>query len=213
MHDKSLPDAVDWRDKNVVTPVKNQGGVGQVAIYAAVASLESQQAIESGNLVALSEANVQQCCGNCTDVQSCFDYVKRNHGIDTEAGFPCSSQGCGFCAENVGATCSGSVNVKTGDELALQSAVATAGPVAVYIDASNLSFQFYSTGVYSEENCSTSFLDHAMVVVGYGEEAANEYWIAKNSWGVVWGEDGYVRMTRNKNNQCGIATSAVYPLV
>merc|ERR1712203_50265 len=105
-------------------------------------------------------------------------------------------------------------DVASGSEPDLQKAVATVGPVSVAIDASQYTFQLYSSGIYHDDNCSSQFLDHGVLAVGYGSAktgAIKDYWLVKNSWGTDWGMKGYIKMSRNNNN-CGIATSASYPV-
>ena len=121
-------------------------------------------------------------------------------------GWPSKSSLINFCL-------TGYVNLREGSELNLQLAVSTVGPISVAIDADHRNFQFYNSGVYDEPDCSSTDLDHAMLVVGYGVDQGIPYWIVKNSWGEDWGMEGYIMMSRFKKNQCGIASLASYPLM
>ena len=123
---------------------------------------------------------------------------------------------CQFKRANVGATCNGHVDIKKDSEDDLVNAVANIGPISVAIDASQSSFQFYDTGIYYEPNCSSEIihLDHGVAVVGYGSLGpGQDYYIVKNSWGQTWGQQGFILMSRNRSNNCGIASQGSYPLV
>lgn len=54
-----------------------------------------------------------------------------------------------------------------------------------------------------------------MIVVGYGltPKPPIQFYSVKNSWGTSWGEKGYIRMSRYRDNNCGIASFASYPIL
>lgn len=179
--------------------------------------------------MSLSEQNLVDCSkpfGNngCQGgyPELAFKYIKASGGIDTERSYPYAGydEACRHPYHQhhrlgmSGVTVGGFVQIPKDSELKLQEALATAGPIAVSIDASKGSFQFYKSGIYSEPSCQTHNPDHAVLVVGYGtDEYQQDYYIIKNSWGKSWGEHGYMRIARNHDNHCGVASSASYPIV
>ncbi|CAH2085098.1 unnamed protein product [Euphydryas editha] len=218
-----VPQHVDWRSEGAVTGVKDQGKCGSCWAFSATGALEGQHFRKTQSLVWLSEQNLIDCTlsynnSGCTRgfMNNAFMYIRENGGIDTETTYPYEAvvNKCRYDPNNAATSDVGFVNILKGDEEELKQVVATVGPVSVAVDASQESFQLYSSGVYYDSKCSSNNQTHAMLVVGYGRDiAGGDYWIVKNSWGLSWGELGYMQLARNRNNHCGIASSASYPLV
>uniref|UniRef100_A0A8C1JUH4 Cathepsin S, ortholog 2, tandem duplicate 2 n=1 Tax=Cyprinus carpio TaxID=7962 RepID=A0A8C1JUH4_CYPCA len=216
-----VPDSLDWREKGYVSSVKNQGACGSCWAFSAVGALEGQLMKTTGKLVDLSPQNLVDCSsgyGNkgCNGgwMTDAFQYVIDNGGIDSESSYPYKGvQGpCRYDPSQRAANCTKYYYVSEGDEEALKQAVANIGPISVAIDATRPQFVFYRSGVYNDPSCS-KIINHAVVVVGYGAIAGQDFWLVKNSWGTGFGDGGYIRMARNQNNMCGIASYASYPIM
>jgi len=212
-----VPDSIDWVTKGAVTPVKNQQRCGSCWAFSSTGSLEGALFVATGKLQSLSEEDLVQC-NSVTDhgcqgglIDNAFDWVQKN-GICSEASDPYTSGGgvTGTCNKTCKSimTITGHTDVPPKDEKSLKAAVSKQ-PVSVAIEADKRAFQLYRGGVLDNPACGTT-LDHGVLVVGYGTDSGKDYWKVKNSWGASWGENGYIRMIRDKD-QCGIATQPSYP--
>jgi len=144
-----------------------------------------------------------------------FEYVIAN-GLEGESdyGYAGLDGTCAYDASKVKANISDYAVVTPQSIDALKAAVAH-GPVSVAIQANQLVFQFYTSGVLSNTKCGNN-LDHGVAAVGYGTDSTTglDYWLVRNSWGSSWGEAGYIRLAITPGDGiCGILDDPSYPIV
>ncbi|KAG1652911.1 Dipeptidyl peptidase 1 [Nymphon striatum] len=90
------------------------------------------------------------------------------------------------------------------NEIAMKAALVKNGPIAVSFEVTP-DFMTYRSGIYHENNPNPKGFqatNHAVLAVGYGVDKATgtNYWIIKNSWGKTWGENGFFRIRRGKDD-------------
>mmetsp|Transcript_44133 Transcript_44133/g.59827 ORF Transcript_44133/g.59827 Transcript_44133/m.59827 type:complete len:138 (+) Transcript_44133:385-798(+) len=101
-------------------------------------------------------------------------------------------------------------HITPNDPASLKAAL-TSRPVSVAIESQSMTFNLYQSGVLNDPDCGT-YLDHAVLAVGFGIENDQEYYLVKNSWGTNWGENGYVKIAiQDGEGICGIQKDAAYP--
>jgi cathepsin L len=206
-----------------VNPINDELQCGSCWAFSAIGAQESEDFPKFGTLLVLSEQNLVDrdandagCDGGLpsTAYEWVIEHQAGQFSLASEYAYAARDQSCQFADHTPVSQIVGYASVLEADESDLQVQLARTGPVSAGIDASWTSFQLYQSGVYDEPRCGNGEddLDHGIVVIGYGTDGAAPFWIVRNSWGTGCGEKGYVRMSRNKNNQCGIATTAVIPI-
>jgi cathepsin F len=216
---KDAPDAFDWRDKGVVSGVKDQGKCGSCWAFSTVGNLEGVHAIKTGKLISFSEQQIvdcdhvgydQGCEGG--DMASALDYIKNTGGIECTSDYPYNAQDnkCTFDITKIVIDLKvihKIVNIAM-DEEEMKGFLYTNGPLAVGVNAYPL--LTYVSGIIDldTDECDPSDQNHAVTLVGYGTENGKDFWIVKNSWGAEWGEKGYFRIARGKGT-CGINIEVV----
>jgi KDEL-tailed cysteine endopeptidase len=219
----SAPAALDWRTKGAVTSVKDQGQCGSCWTFSATGAIEGAWAIAKGQLVDLSEQELVDCATGlaygshgCSGGQmdGAFKYAIEN-GQCSNAVYSYTAKD-GVCQKcSAVAHISSCSDVKSNDQVSLKGAVAQQ-PVAIAIEADTRYFQSYSSGILTSSSCGTN-LDHGVLIVGYGQDNGQDYWLVKNSWGTTWGDKGYVKIARSSSTNdagvCGIAMMPSFPSV
>jgi cysteine peptidase B len=222
----------DLRDDNALTAVKDQAQCGSCWAFATTETIESAWAKAGNDIVELSPQQIVSCDTTYGDMgcsgglpSQAYQYVIDNGGVTTEAEYPYTSGNgvTGTCVSPVPpptATVSSWAYAQDAclpgsaacveDSDALKAATQASG-IAIAIDASG--FFSYTGGIMTNDSCSSdpARLDHAIQVVGWGTDDATgtDYWLVRNSWAEVWGEEGFVRFAMG-DNTCGVANMAAY---
>jgi len=221
-----LPESFDWRDQNMVTRVKDQASCGSCWTFSVTGALESANAIAGNDLTELSEQQLVDCSHSCCTVvnqkvcnsgcgggwmwNAFFDFINWQR-ISSETDYPYvgTTQTCQMSSslkpvsslKNY--TCVSSPDLADEDDMA--AVLIQKGPLSVALNADPL--MSYNGGIIPS-GCAGNYLNHAVLITGFGVDNGTAYWSVKNSWGETWGENGYFRLERGVGN-CGINAAVV----
>jgi len=226
----STPDeTVDWRDKGVITPVKDQGQCGSCWAFSVTETVESNYAIQSGKTVPvlgpeqLVDCDTQDdgCDGGITEWA--FKYLIKAGGLMSEADYPykagqsgrkgpCRFQAAKVIAPVKNFTYVGKPCMYVGescdnqDENLVVDALVRTGPMSICVNAN---WQDYKGGIFSGR-CphAAANINHAVQLVGFNRD--QKYWIVRNSWNTNWGVNGYIYLKMG-GNTCGVANIVIFP--
>jgi len=220
----SLPTSYDWRTKDAVTPVYNQGDCGSCWAFSATEAIESQwflagkagSAIESLSMEQIVQCDTGDYGCNGGWPYNAYKYVISAGGIDSYSSYPYTSGdgvtgSCHFVASDIEATITSWQYVtQSQNEQQMQQFTYTTGPPSVCVDASTWSY--YNGGVISAASCGTS-IDHCVQIVGWDVVNGQNAWLVRNSWGTTWGPYGGYLYVAMGDDACGIAEVVTSPIV
>ena len=207
------PSVYDLRNvngQNFITNIRDQGFCGSCVAFGTVATAEgtSRRLANNPNLnIDLSEAQLFYCYGhndgrNCDNgwwPDNALNHF-RNDGLVDEGCYPYTAgdQNCSNLCSNWTTRLTKISNWHSMTSVTeMKNWISTKGPLVacftVYDD-----FYSYTTGIYSHVRGNVVG-GHCVSIIGYSD--TEQYWICKNSWGTIFGENGFFRIAYG---QCGI---------
>ncbi|KAK4480363.1 hypothetical protein RD792_013435 [Penstemon davidsonii] len=220
-----LPESFDWRERGAVTEVKMQGTCGSCWAFSTTGAIEGANFIATGKLLNLSEQQLVDCDHSCDakEKTACDDgcsgglmtnaykYLINAGGIEEETSYPYTGKKgeCKFRCEKVAVKVANFTTIPVNEDQ-IAAYLVHHGPLAVGLNA--VFMQTYIGGVSCPLICGKKWLNHGVLLVGYGSRGFSilrlgykPYWVIKNSWGKRWGENGYYHLCKG-HGMCGMNT-------
>mmetsp|Transcript_11832 Transcript_11832/g.16775 ORF Transcript_11832/g.16775 Transcript_11832/m.16775 type:complete len:453 (-) Transcript_11832:80-1438(-) len=220
--EEDLPSKIDWVADRAVTSVKDQGRCGCCWAVSVAGAIEGAAAITS-NFTYLQSVSFQQfiscnhinggCDGGDTDWALLYANINRFGGMATLNEYPYTDEKgdttdtCDLNNQELAVNPS-QLRIVTDyfdndtfeQRLAKMKEAVARQPISVVIKSACRTLSNYRKGVINDDgscSCDTaSCIDHAILLVGYNDDADTPYWVLKNSWGTGWGEGGYFRVAQ-----------------
>jgi len=216
-----LPIHKDWREDDVITPVKSQR-CGDCWANAATEQIESYLAIETNEpakvlsveQIASCSSNAYKCggTGGCEGgiAQVAYQYAEL-FGLVNDTEYPYDEswnpKECKYNATEMTSKVfvRGYETLPRNDYDSIINHVAKVGPLSASIAVGWSDMKAYGGGVYKDCSYDRNIeLNHVVQLVGYGTDEENgDYWLLRNSWGLTFGDQGYFKFAREKEVRCG----------
>lgn len=186
---RNIPASFSWLDHaGIISPVQSQRGCANSASFAVLGVMEAHMRIWFGIDANLSEQEALQCSGGCVEVKNKQVYCYSENGAASESSLAYAAKVLSACNTTrprvSGSRVESIYQINPGTTAAASAAwyIVNVGPLAAEICVPIDAFRAHKSGIFaaaSTGNCSP----HSVMVVGYGTENTQPYWLLKNSWG------------------------------
>jgi len=201
----------DWRTKGAVNEVKDQKQCGSCWAFATVANVEGVYFHQHQRLLSLSEQELVSCdhtdngCNGGLPANAYQWLITKHRGLELESDYEydAADEACTLVKSKQRVFVHDFMRVPPQSEGQMTRVLVKYGPLSIGLNADLL--QMYTGGVMDpdEMDCDPDMLDHGVAIVAFGVDDGMKYWTIRNSWGNMWGEEGYFRISRGKGT-CGV---------
>lgn len=206
------PTEVNWVKKGFQTPIKDQGNCNDCYAVSGHDMISSRCFIKTDQLFDLSAQQFLDCKAGTCDPAS-VSFIEGMYGwvnervITNYADMPLTSaenlhptgpldNPAASCPNEIVKSCEGTGDLEFHQKVSNSElmGMVTEGPVQVLVNFPNV--PDYKCGLYTEADApqpNGRSIDHAVLIVGfnYTGDPSTSGWIVKNSYGTVYGFEGY----------------------